>query len=191
MSLLGNNNNHQSFQSNHQAPQGVLSMKQTNIDIEFEHGKRMFTINHWGPDRFWTNMPLIGKFIITPISILLGTALGDMKGSSMEDVAKVASTINLSESLPMAIITLFETMQEEDINKFFSVLFSTTYTDNGSVCVGQKVNEVFGREPYLMVDLAVKVLEVNYGPFFKRKGLFGLLKTALPMGHLKQLFPEG
>lgn len=191
MSLLGGNPHNHNFTQAQQTPQGVLSMKQTNIDIEFEDGKKMFTINHWGPDRFWANMPIIGKFIITPISILLGTALGDMKGASMQDVEKVASSVNLSESLPMAIITLFETMQEEDINKFFSILFSTTYTNNGSVCVGQKVNEVFGREPYLMVELAVKVLEVNYGPFFKRKGLFGLLKTALPMGHLKQLFPEG
>jgi hypothetical protein len=189
MSLLGSNQNYNQMQS---PPQGILSMKQTNIDIEFEDGKKMFTINHWGPDRFWSNMPIIGKFIITPISILLGSAVSELKGASIDQLEKAASSVNLSESLPMAIITLFETMQEEDINRFFSILFSTTYAQgNTAVAVGDRINEVFGREPYLMIDLAVKVLEVNYGPFFKRKGLFGLLKTALPMGHLKQLFPEG
>lgn len=187
MSLL--NQQHHNAQPN--MMQGILTTKQTNIDIEFEYGKKMFTINHWGPDRFWSNMPLIGKFIVTPISVLLGSALGGMKSVSVDQLEEVASSINLAESLPTAIIMLFETMQEEDINKFFSILFSTTYIDNGTVCVGQNVDKVFMREPYAMVDLAVKVLEVNYGPFFKRKGLFGLLKTALPMGHLKQLFPEG
>lgn len=141
-------------------------MKQTDFVI----GNNKFLINHWSPTKVYKNLPKIGKYFAVP--------LGIMFGGGQEDA---------SDSIPTALLYLFEKMEEEDINELFKVILDSVHVIGGNA-VADHIDEIFQDDPQELLQLVAKTLEVNYGGFFKKGGFEDLLKIVAPMAVNEELY---
>lgn len=148
-----------------------MSMKAPK-QIEFDIGSRKFMTNKWGPTKVYLNMPKIGKYFAVPLSIFYGGA----------------SSGDFSEAIPSAVIYLFQQMEESQITDLFNVILKDTYTATGGQSVVDCFDEVFEEDPQEVLEIVAKVLEVNYGSFFKKGGFESLLKIVAPMAQAEDLY---
>lgn len=130
-----------------------------------------FEITHWSPTKVMKNLPKIGRYVAVPMATI---------GGSMASGGQ-----NLSEALPTAILYLFEQMEEDDLNKLFSLILEDVSVDGG----GDKVNidDVFQDNVFDLLKLVAKVLEVNYGCFFTKDGFAGLKELMGKLGMVHQV----
>lgn len=143
------------------------------LQTEFTIDNRNFFTNHWSPTQVYKNLPRIGKYFAVPISMVVSSG----------DVDK------LSDTIPTAVLYLFQEMEENDIMELFSLILKDTFLKTGAQPVADNLDEIFQANPEQILELVAKVLEVNYGNFFKKGGLNGLLKIVTPMVQAEELYP--
>lgn len=129
-----------------------------------------FIITHWSPTKVMKNLPRIGRYIAVPMATVSGAL---MNGSG------------LSEALPTAILYLFEQMEEDDIQKLFELILEDVMA-NG-VAGKLDIDELFQDQMMDLIKLVAKVLEVNYGCFFKKDGFASLAGLVTQMGKVEQV----
>ena len=142
-------------------------------------GDKTFTICHWSPTKVYRNIPKIGKFFVVPLSTIMGEILNTPEGEKPD----------FSEALPSCLQYLFYTLEENDIMKFYDVVFEDVIADN--LQVSSNFDDVFAENPFGALELVAKVLEVNYiAPFSQNGGsqaLSKLLKAAAPMTQISRI----
>lgn len=130
-----------------------------NIDIdETRHVK--FRILKWSPTKVFERIPELGSVLAVPMI--------------MYDTATMSADEDLEPRIAMALIQLFSGLEEKNLALFLRKILDEVYTES-EYNVSENFDEIFFAHPELVIDLAAKVLEVNYGPFFKRG--FGKLLT--------------
>lgn len=117
-------------------------------------------------------MPKIGKYFVVPLSIVMSS--GDAE--------------NLSDTIPTAVVYLFNEMEENDIMDLFQIILEDTHLQGQSVA--PKIDEIFMEDPQELLELVAKVLEVNYKSFFQKKGFESLLKMVSPIAQAQDLYPQ-
>lgn len=138
---------------------------------EVEFAQHKFLITHWSPTKVMINMPKIGRYFAVPLATVAGSLL--------------TGGANFSDALPTAALYLFEQMEEDDIMKLFDLILSDTICDN----IGGKIDidEVFAEDVPALLQLVTKVLEVNYGCFFKKDGFASLQGLLEKMGMVQKV----
>lgn len=130
-----------------------------------------FVITHWSPTKVMKNLPKIGRYIAVPMATISGAI---MSGGQ-----------NLSEAFPTAILYLFEQMEEDDIEKLFSIILDDVQVDGMAGKVD--IDKLFQGHMVELIKLIAKVLEVNYGCFFTKDGFAGLQGLLAKMGMVHQV----
>lgn len=130
----------------------------TKLKIE----KRDFVITHWSPRDFLNKGATISKFIAVPAGMTLGSMIGDQL--KQEDLTS-------GSGLGDAVMWLFSNLEGDQASDLMEFILSDVSLDGGAV----NLDEDFAEDPSEMFDVAAKVLEVNYAPFFKKKGFGNLL----------------
>lgn len=120
-----------------------------------------FRIFKWGPSKVFERMPEIGSVLAVPYM--------------MYETAKENAEDDLEQRIAMALIQLFSGLEQKNLAEFMKKILDEVYTEDGKYNVADKFDEIFILHPELVLDLATLVLEINYGPFFKRG--FGKLLT--------------
>lgn len=138
---------------------------------EIELAGHNFTITHWSPTKVMKNLPKIGRYIAVPMASIGGSILSGGQ--------------NLSEAIPTAILYLFEQMEQDDIEKLFTLILEDVEVDN----IGGKINidEIFQDKILDLIKLVAKVLEINYGCFFTKDGFADLQGLLAKMGMVHQV----
>ena len=131
------------------------------VEIELEPGKTVtFRILKWSPTKVFERIPELGSVLAVPMI--------------MYDTATMSADEDLEARIAMALIQLFSGLEEKNLAFFLQKILDEVYTESGHN-VAENFDELFFAHPELVIDLAAKVLEVNYSPFFKRG--FGKLLT--------------
>lgn len=131
------------------------------VELTLDNGKTVkFRIMKWNPTKVFNRLPEYGSVIGVPM-VMYSTA-EQLAGEDYE------------EKIGMALIQLFSGLEQRVLSEFLKSILDEVYSESG-VSVVESFDEMFILHPYLVVELAAKVLEVNYGPFFKRG--FGSLLT--------------
>ncbi len=146
-----------------------LARPETNLEVESLSGEKMsFRIIHWKPTTVFSRIPLVGKYFAVPLSMLVGV--------------KPEET-DLAEVIPAALLQLFNTMEENDLISFIGTLLEGVYYNNQSVT--ENFDNVFQGKSDVVVHVITKVIEINYGPFFKT-GFNNLMTSLLPVVNLSK-----
>lgn len=131
------------------------------VDIELEPGRTVrFRILKWNPTKVFERIPELGSALAVPMI--------------MYDTATMSADEDLEARIAMALIQLFSGLEEKNLALFLRKILDEVYTES-EYNVAENFDEIFMAHPELVIDLAAKVLEVNYAPFFKRG--FGKLLT--------------
>nr|DAY73807.1 MAG TPA: tail assembly chaperone protein [Caudoviricetes sp.] len=131
------------------------------VDIPLEEGRfATFRILKWNPTKVFERIPELGSVLAVPMI--------------MYDTASMSADEDLEPRIAMALIQLFSGLEEKNLANFLKKILDEVYTESGHN-VSDNFDELFFAHPELVIDLTAKVLEVNYGPFFKRG--FGKLLT--------------
>lgn len=139
---------------------------------KFTIKNKTFTITNWSPTTVYRNMPIVGQYFATPISIVVGS---------------LGSEEALADAIPTAVQYVFNHMAENDIMTLINICLQDVYYENQAI---SDIDEVFMDNPAGIVVLITKVLEVNYRPFFE-SGLQDLMKIITPIAESRsQLFPD-
>ncbi len=134
---------------------------EVKVELELDSGRKVgFRIIRWRPSKVFDRIPEYGSIFAVPM-VMYGTA-EELAGEDYE------------QKIAMSLIQLFSGLEQRVLSDLLKDILDETYTED-NVSVVEKFEELFMLHPYLVVDLAAKVLEVNYGPFFKRG--FGKLLT--------------
>lgn len=153
----------------HQNVMQNLARPETRHVINTLTGEKMeFRIIHWNPTTVFSRIPLIGRYFGVPLSMLINT----------QD-----SQTDISEVLPAALIQLFNTMEEHDIMFFISQVLEDVMYENMPVM--DKFNEIFMKNPSVVIELVAKVVEIHYAPFFKT-GFSNLISSLMPVVNLNK-----
>lgn len=121
-----------------------------------------FRIMKWSPSKVFDRIPELGSVLVVPMT--------------MYSTATMSADEDLESRIAMALIQLFAGLEEKNLTVFLRKILDEVYTQDG-YNVAENFDELFMAHPELVLDLTAKVLEVNYGPFFKRG--FGKLFTQL------------
>lgn len=145
----------------------MAHFKTTSIDLAGHE----FIITHWSPTKVMINMPKIGRYFAVPMATVAGSLL--------------SGAGNFSDALPTAALYLFDQMEEDDIMKLFDLILDGVDCDS----MGGKINidEVFAEDVTALLTLVAKVLEVNYGCFFKKDGFASLQGLLEKMGMVQKV----
>ena len=134
----------------------------TKKTTDFVVADKEFTIVHWSPTKVHQNIPRIGRYFITPLSMLIGGAVGEDPES-----------FNLADAIPTALSYLFTILEEDDIMNLYDLVLETVHYNDKPV-MGQ-FDEVFSDDPFAVFDLVAEVLRLNVIiPFTQRNGLSSL-----------------
>lgn len=149
---------------------------ETMYTTELSNGKKAtFRIVHWKPTKVYQRLPTIGKIFAIPVSMIFGSA------AQGEDS-------DFSESLPSALVYLFQTLDENDFLGFLKMLLEDVWYENTQII--NDLDGLFKTNPEIILELALKVVEISYAPFMK-KGLSGMFKGVMPVTNLyKQTSPQ-
>lgn len=131
------------------------------IDLD-ENRSVTFRILKWSPSKVFERIPELGSILAVPMT--------------MYKTALLSADEDLESRIGMALMQLFAGLEEKNLAIFLRKVLDEVYTESG-VNVSENFDELFMVHPELVLDLTAKVLEVNYGPFFKRG--FGKLLTQL------------
>lgn len=142
------------------------------LQTTFKAGGKEFLTNHWSPTTVYKHLPTIGKYFAVPISMVISS--GNMEG--------------FKETLPTALLYLFDQMEENDVMALFGLILNETYAN--SKRVPDHFDEIFRENPAACLQVVAKVLEVNYGNFFSKEGLSDLLEIVAPMSQAEELYPQ-
>lgn len=144
-----------------------LGMRPTT---EVTLGGRTFLISHWKATHAFRTIPKVGRYFAIPFATVIGSI---MQGGQ-----------NFSEALPTACLYLFEKMEENDIIDLFDLILNDVYLEGS-----EKVNIDLHFDGKLdeLLQLIIKVLEVNYDCFFKKDGFANIQTLLQKMGMLNQL----
>lgn len=124
------------------------------IEIQLEPGKTVtFRILKWSPTKVFERIPELGSVLAVPMI--------------MYDTATMSADEDLEARIAMALIQLFSGLEEKNLALFLQKILDEVYTEAGHN-VSENFDELFFAHPELVIELAAKVLEVNYSPFFKR-----------------------
>lgn len=107
-----------------------------------------FQILHMKPSVIYKKLPKIGRLIGVPAGMIM-SSLGNA---------------GFSEALPAAMLQLFNTLDEENFDTFIKEILDDVYLQGTKVTAD--FDGIFMNAPHLPLQLAVKVLEVAYLPFF-------------------------
>lgn len=142
---------------------------ETRYETELSDGKKVtFRINHWSPTKVYTRLPTIGKLFAIPVSMIFSSAQN-------------GEETDLSESLPSALIYLFQTLDENGIMSVLNMLLEDVWFEDKQII--KDLDGLFKSNPELILELAMKVVEISYSPFLK-KGLSGIFKGVVPVANL-------
>ena len=131
------------------------------VDLYLDETRSVkFRILKWSPTKTFERIPVLGSVLAVPLV--------------MYDSASMSADEDLEPRIAMALIQLFSGLEEKNLAEFLKMILDEVFTESGHN-VSENFDELFFAHPELVVDLAAKVLEVNYGPFFKRG--FGKLLT--------------
>lgn len=119
-----------------------------------------FRVLKWSPSKVFERIPELGSVLAVPMT--------------MYNTALMSADEDLESRIAMALIQLFSGLEEKNLTVFLRKILDEVYTEAGHN-VSENFDELFFAHPELVLDLTAKVLEVNYGPFFKRG--FGKLLT--------------
>lgn len=144
-----------------------LARPETNFEITSISGEKMnFRIIHWKPTTVFARIPLVGKYFAVPMSMLVGTK---------------PEEVDFAEAVPAALLQLFNTMEENNLVSFIGTLLDGVYYNNMSV--SENFDTVFMDKSDVVIQLITKVVEINYGPFFKT-GFANLMTSLMPVVNL-------
>ena len=139
-----------------------LALYGTRQTTDFVVGEKEFTIIHWSPTKVHKNIPKIGRYFITPLSMLMSGSIGEESES-----------FNLADAIPTALSYLFTILEEDDIMNLYELVLETVYYDGKPVM--SQFDEVFSDDPFAVFDLVAEVLRLNVIiPFTQRNGLSSL-----------------
>ena len=131
------------------------------VEIDLDEGRSVkFRVLKWSPTKVFERIPELGSVLAVPMT--------------MYNTALMSADEDLEARIAMALIQLFSGLEEKNLAAFLRKILDVVYTEAGH-SVSDNFDELFFAHPELVVDLAAKVLEVNYAPFFKRG--FGKLLT--------------
>jgi len=134
-------------------------MKQEIVVLD---GKR-YVINAWATTEQIRNMPLIGKAFAVPLAMCLSEDRG------------------LDESLPEALFALFNQMEDHGVEELFNMLFSKVFLNDTPVTLDDSFDGIDG-----VLQVAAKVINLNYGVLYSGKGLSGFLTEIAPLAQQAQ-----
>lgn len=139
-----------------------LALYGTRPTTEFKVGDKEFTIVHWSPTKVHKNIPRIGRYFITPLSMLMG----GIKDPESGDVSIV-------DAIPTALSYLFTILEEDDIMNLYELVLETVYYEDKPIL--PQFDSAFEDDPFGVFDLVAEVLRINVvAPFIKREGLSSL-----------------
>lgn len=134
----------------------------TKKTTDFVVADKEFTIVHWSPTKVHQNIPRIGRYFITPLSMLMTGVKDDETGD-----------ISVVDAIPTALSYLFTILEEDDIMDLYKLVLETVYY--GTEPVMNKFDIVFESDPFGVFDLVAEVLRINVIiPFTQRNGLSSL-----------------
>lgn len=140
-----------------------LARPETKFSVKTLTGENMeFRIVHWKPTEVFSRIPLIGRYFYVPMSMLLSSD---------------KSEVDFSEVIPAALIQLFNTMEHHNIVHFISEILDSVIYQNNPVM--NNFDEVFMKNPDVVIELVAKVVEIHYSPFFKT-GFSKLITSLMP-----------
>lgn len=133
---------------------------EVSAEFTLDNGNTVkFRLMRWSPTKVFNRLPEYGSILAVPM-VMYGTA---------ENFAGEDYEVKIGQ----VMIQLFSGLEERVLSDFLKSILDEVYSESG-VSVVEGFDEMFILHPYLVIELAAKVLEVNYGPFFKR-GFNGLL----------------
>ena len=131
------------------------------VEIALDDNRTVtFRVLKWSPSKVFERVPELGSVLAVPMT--------------MYNTALMSADEDLESRIAMALIQLFAGLEEKNLTTFLRKILDEVYTQDG-YNVSENFDELFMAHPELVLDLTAKVLEVNYGPFFKRG--FGKLLT--------------
>lgn len=124
------------------------------VDIPLDDTRTVtFRILKWSPSKVFERIPELGSVLAVPMT--------------MYNTAMMSADEDLEARIAMALIQLFAGLEQKNLAVFLKKILDEVYTKDGHN-VSENFDELFMAHPELVIDLTAKVLEVNYGPFFKR-----------------------
>ena len=155
-----------------------LALYGTRQTTDFVVGEKEFTIVHWSPTKVHQNIPRIGRYFITPLSMLMTGVKDDETGD-----------VNIVDAIPTALSYLFTILEEDDIMDLYKLVLETVYC--GTEPVMNKFDTVFESDPFGVFDLVAEVLRINVIiPFTQRNGslsLKNLTNNLMPLVEVAKL----
>jgi len=134
---------------------------EVSVELTTDAGNTVtFRIMHWTPSKVFNRLPEYGSVLAVPM-VMYSTA------------EEFATQEDYEQKIAMALIQLFSGLEQRVLADFLKSILDEVYTASGD-SVSENFDAIFIKHPYLVIELASKVLEVNYGPFFKR-GFGGIL----------------
>lgn len=150
----------------------------TKKTTDFVVADKEFTIVHWNPTKVHQNIPRIGRYFITPLSMLMTGVKDDETGD-----------VNIVDAIPTALSYLFTILEEDDIMDLYKLVLETVYY--GTEPVMNKFDTVFESDPFGVFDLVAEVLRINVIiPFTQRNGslsLKNLTNNLMPLVEVAKL----
>lgn len=129
-----------------------------------------FSLQKWKPSEVIREIPVIGKQLAVPISMLF-------QGVGQED--EYGHVTTPMDNIATALLQLFLTMEEYDMVQLFDRLLRGVWCDNLPVQV-----DAFNNHPELLLPVIAKVLEVNFVPFFAKAS--SLIPSVMGLASLHQ-----
>lgn len=147
-----------------------VARPETEFTAKTAKGEQMkFRIMHWSPSKVFARIPLVGKYFYVPASMISSLKSDDP---------------GFAETIPAALLHLFNTMEENDLLGFLATMLDDVYYNNQQVV--QNFDTVFLGRNEVVLQIVAKVLEVNYAPFFET-GFESLLTSVLPVASLSKI----
>lgn len=131
------------------------------IELETDTGTLVrFRLIKWAPSKIFDRIPEYGSLFTVPL-IMFSTA-EELAGEDYE------------EKIALSLMQMFSGLEQRGPTELLKGILDQVYTESNTSVIDD-FDELFINHPYLVFELAAKVLEMNYLPFFKRG--FGKLLT--------------
>ena len=164
----------------------VPVIRQKTVSIDFPSGQKEFLINAWSLTEYNRNLPIVLRYIVSPLSILLGGLIGEGLRSAKENQTDFLQGIDFSETLPVALMQLISVLDNDGLTRLYHTMFAEVYYAGRSVT--QQLDDIFNEDPFCALELLMEVLRVNLiSNFTQRKG-FSRLMDLMKLASLKPIF---
>jgi len=158
--------------------------KQVTFKMEVDGKQREFIFDKWSPSKVYKMMPILGKVLAVPLSMVMSAGLGSML--SKQDFDSDA----LGEAIPSALMFLFTKMEEDDIMDLFKLITEGVYMDRVHD-VSVNLDKIFEDDAPAIMELVAEVLKQNFAPFIKKNTFTKLMGAMIPLTQAtEQLYPQ-